>query len=68
MAQKMAFVLVLEYSDKSGFGVVRTYTNKERAEQDLGLVKVDIGASMKWSLVEVPLVGELYDPNTLRGG
>lgn len=55
MPQQTIHVLVNEQFDKSGFSVVRGYRNKVRAEEDLGLVQAD--SSLKWALVEVPLVG-----------
>lgn len=47
------FVLVKAYSDHSAWYVVRVYTDRERAEADLALVKDD--SVFQWTVHEVPL-------------
>lgn len=39
MTQRHAWVLVHRYSDGSGLDVMRAYTSRSRAEQDLAVAK-----------------------------
>lgn len=49
--------LVWQYSDKSGFGVMRVYSKKTRADADLQLLS-NADSGRQWEVIEQPLIHE----------
>ena len=52
---KTAYVLWWRYSDGSGSGVERAYTDETRAQQDFELLTLKAESIKKWSLDTVDL-------------